>query len=96
METATISFLYMQKNSTSTNKNLAVFKPKEEEGFSRGGLELGEGAVREHAAYLLDCSSLRSHRKQEQKDNGKQVGLGLGGECSELGNTRAEVYLFGS
>jgi hypothetical protein len=33
---------------------VAIFKPAEEEGFSRAGLLKGEGAVREEAAFLLD------------------------------------------
>ena len=41
----------------SDGHNVAMFKPMEEERFVREGLEAGEGAVREEAAYVLDSRS---------------------------------------
>ncbi|OWZ24786.1 Phosphatidyl inositol kinase [Phytophthora megakarya] len=43
--------------SRSSGQKLALFKPAEEEKFVRQGLSVGEGAVREEAAYVLDSQS---------------------------------------
>ena len=42
---------------SSDGERLAMFKPIEEERFVREGLEAGEGAIREEAAYVLDSRS---------------------------------------
>jgi hypothetical protein len=42
------------KPARNRSRMVAVFKPAEEEGFSRAGLLQGEGAIREEAAFLLD------------------------------------------
>lgn len=44
--------VYMMK--ASNGQGVAMFKPMEEEKFVREGLNPGEGAVREEAAYVLD------------------------------------------
>lgn len=48
--------VYAVQSRTSGQK-LAMFKPVEEEKFTRDGLSRGEGAVREEAAYVLDSQA---------------------------------------
>ncbi|OQR90372.1 sporangia induced phosphatidyl inositol kinase [Achlya hypogyna] len=42
--------------SSSTGVKVALFKPTDEEAFVREGIQAGEGAIREEAAYVLDAA----------------------------------------
>lgn len=51
----TLPGIYSVQASRDDGQPVALFKPAEEETFVREGLQVGEGAVREEAAYLLDA-----------------------------------------
>jgi len=53
-QSATLPGIYSVKSRSGTTP-VALFKPSEEETFVRDGLHVGEGTIREEAAYLLDA-----------------------------------------